>query len=95
MSEFGRNAFENGSIGTDHGHGGLMMVLGGHVDGGRVVTQWPGLADGQLYEDQDLAVTIDYRDVLTEILTKRADNPDFRSVFADPDYTPRDLGIIT
>ena len=94
MSEFGRNAFENGSAGTDHGHGGAMLVLGGHVAGGRVITDWPGLAPGQLYEDQDLQVTIDYRDVLAEVLTKRACNPDVGSVFDDPSYVFQDRGII-
>ncbi len=95
MSEFGRNAFENGSAGTDHGHGGAMVVLGGHVAGGRVISQWPGLAPGQLYDDQDLAVTIDYRDILSEILVKRADNPDIQAVFTDPAYLPRDHGIVS
>ena len=94
MSEFGRNAFENGSLGTDHGHGGVMMTLGGHVAGGRVVTEWPGLAPGQLFEEQDLAITIDYRDVLAEILTKRLDNGDIGAVFADPSYSPVDRGIV-
>ncbi len=93
-SEFGRNAAENASAGTDHGHGGLMLVLGGHVAGGRVLAEWPGLADGQLYEGQDLAITIDYRDVLTEILTRRLGNPDFRTVFTDPGYEPQERGVI-
>ena len=94
MSEFGRNAIENGSLGTDHGHGGLMMVLGKSVAGGRVLTRWPGLAPDQLYEGQDLKVTIDYRDVLTEIVTKRLRNPDFRNVFPDANYQPIDHGVI-
>ncbi len=94
MSEFGRNAFENGSAGTDHGHGGLMFVLGGQVAGGRVVTEWPGLAPGELYEDQDMKVTIDYRDVLAEVLTKRACNPEIGAVFNDPGYVFQDRGII-
>lgn len=94
QSEFGRNAFENASQGTDHGHGGVMLVLGGHVHGGRVITRWPGLAAEQLYEEQDLQITIDYRDVLTEILAKRLGNADFRSVFPDLRYTPVEHGVI-
>ncbi|MCP3961505.1 MAG: DUF1501 domain-containing protein [bacterium] len=94
MSEFGRNAIENGSAGTDHGYGGAMLVLGGAVNGGRVIAEWPGLAPELLYEGQDLQITTDYRDVLTEILTRRLDNPDFRSVFSDPSYEPTDLGIV-
>ena len=70
-----------------------MMVMGGGINGGQVVADWPGLDIAQLYEEQDLAVTIDYRDILTEILTKRLGNPDFRSVFTDPSYTPVDHGI--
>lgn len=94
MSEFGRNTFENASGGTDHGHGGLMTVLGPNVRGGRVLTRWPGLEPEQLYEGQDLDVTIDYRDILTEILTKRLGNVDFRSVFSDPNFTPIDHGVV-
>jgi uncharacterized protein (DUF1501 family) len=47
MSEFGRRASENGSLGTDHGHASMMMVLGGHVAGGRVHGEWPGMGEGQ------------------------------------------------
>ncbi len=86
MSEFGRRASENGSLGTDHGHGSMMMVLGGNVDGGKVHGQWPGLADGQLIGPGDLAVTTDYRDVLSEILTKRLNNPATNEIF--PEYQP-------
>jgi uncharacterized protein (DUF1501 family) len=93
LSEFGRNAFENGSGGTDHGHGNLMLALGPGIQGGQVLTQWPGLAPGQLYEDQDLAITIDYRDILTEIVTRRLGNPDFRNVFPDEGYTPVTYGV--
>jgi uncharacterized protein (DUF1501 family) len=86
MSEFGRRASENGSLGTDHGHGSMMMVLGGNVDGGKVHGEWPGMAEGQLIGPGDLAVTTDYRDVLSEILTKRLNNPTVDEIF--PDYQP-------
>ncbi|MCC7119046.1 MAG: DUF1501 domain-containing protein [Anaerolineales bacterium] len=86
MSEFGRRAYENGSLGTDHGHGSMMMVLGGNVDGGKVHGQWPGLSAGQLIGPGDLAVTTDYRDVLSEVLLKRLNNPATHEVF--PEYQP-------
>jgi uncharacterized protein (DUF1501 family) len=84
MSEFGRRASENGSLGTDHGHGSMMMVLGGHVDGGKVHGEWPGLEEGQMVGPGDLAVTTDYRDVLSEILVKRLNNAATKDVF--PNY---------
>lgn len=68
MSEFGRTAAENGNAGTDHGHGGVMMVLGGPVKGGSIYGKWPGLEPEQLFEGRDLAVTTDYRDVLAELV---------------------------
>jgi uncharacterized protein (DUF1501 family) len=86
MSEFGRRAFENGSAGTDHGHGNVMFVAGGNVSGGKVYGDWPGLAKGSLYSTGDLAVTTDFRDVLGEIVQKRLGNPDnLAQIF--PDYT--------
>lgn len=87
MSEFGRRASENGSLGTDHGHGSMMMVLGGHVDGGRVHGEWPGLGEGQLIGPGDLPVTTDYRDVLSEILVKRLNNLATSEIF--PNYEPK------
>ena len=68
MSEFGRTAAENGNAGTDHGHGDVMMVLGGPVRGGKVYGAWPGLEQEQLFEDRDLAVTTDFREVLGELV---------------------------
>ena len=68
MSEFGRTAAENGSGGTDHGHGNVMMVVGGRVQGGRLYGRWPGLEPEQLFEQRDLAVTTDFRDVLGELV---------------------------
>jgi uncharacterized protein (DUF1501 family) len=68
MSEFGRAVAENGSRGTDHGHGNAMFVIGAGVKGGTVYGQWPGLAVNDRYEGRDLAVTTDFRDVFSEIV---------------------------
>lgn len=70
MSEFGRAVAENGSRGTDHGHGNAMFVIGGGVKGGRVFGKWPGLAVNDRFEGRDLAVTTDFRVVFNEVLTK-------------------------
>ena len=70
MSEFGRTAQENGNNGTDHGHGDVMFVLGGPVRGGKVYGNWPGLEKEQLYEGRDLAVTTDFRAVLSELVDR-------------------------
>jgi uncharacterized protein (DUF1501 family) len=70
MSEFGRTARQNGSGGTDHGHGGAMFAIGGPVKGGKVYGKWPGLEREQLYEGRDLALTTDMRTVFGEIASK-------------------------
>ena len=93
MSEFGRRASENGSLGTDHGHGSMMMVVGGNVQGGKVHGEWPGMREGQLIGPGDLAVTTDYRDVLSEILVKRLNNPSASEVF--PDYQAKPTQIVS
>ncbi|HLK64685.1 MAG TPA: DUF1501 domain-containing protein [Bryobacteraceae bacterium] len=93
MSEFGRTAQENGDNGTDHGHGGLMMVLGGPVRGGKVYGRWPGLAHEQLYEGRDLAVTTDFRAVLGELVTGHLAQSDIGQVF--PGFEKREsLGLL-
>ncbi len=92
MSEFGRRLRQNADEGTDHGHGGAMFVLGGQVNGGLYGT-WPGLATENLYDNADLAVTTDYRQVLSELLIRRLENPNLGYVFPDyTDYSP--LGIV-
>jgi uncharacterized protein (DUF1501 family) len=70
MSEFGRTARQNGTAGTDHGHANVMFVLGGPVKGGNIYGKWPGLAQEQLYEGRDLAITSDFRQVLGEAAYK-------------------------
>jgi uncharacterized protein (DUF1501 family) len=69
MSEFGRTVKENGNGGTDHGHGNVLWLLGGNVRGGQVYGQWPGLSKSELYEGRDLAITTDFRDVMSAVLT--------------------------
>lgn len=69
MSEFGRRVAQNGSLGTDHGFGGLMMVCGGKVKGGRVIHQ--GFDLRQLKDGGDVHVTTDYRQVIAEVLTTK------------------------
>jgi uncharacterized protein (DUF1501 family) len=92
MSEFGRTAAENGNAGTDHGHGNVMMVLGGGVRGGRLYGDWPGLEPEQLYERRDLAVTTDFRDVLGELVTGHLGQK-VDQVF--PGHTPKTtLGVL-
>lgn len=84
MSEFGRTAKENGNRGTDHGHANAMFVMGGPVKGGKVYGKWPGLAPEQLYEERDLALTTDFRDILSEAVRSHLGNTSLKSVF--PNY---------
>jgi uncharacterized protein (DUF1501 family) len=75
MTEFGRTVRENGSAGTDHGHAGVMLVLGGAVRGGRVYGRWPGLAPERLFEGRDLARTTDFRDLFGEVAVRHLGVP--------------------
>ena len=84
MSEFGRTARENGSRGTDHGHGNAMLVLGNSVKGGKVYGEWTGLRPDQLNEGRDLAVTTDFRDVFAEAASRHLGARDLKKVF--PNY---------
>jgi len=70
MSEFGRTVHQNGTGGTDHGHANVMFVLGGSVAGRKVYGKWPGMDKSQLYEERDLAITTDFRQVLGEAAFK-------------------------
>jgi uncharacterized protein (DUF1501 family) len=92
MSEFGRTVRENGDRGTDHGHANVMFVMGGGVRGGKVYGEWPGLAQEQLYEERDLALTTDFRDVLGELVSNHLGNSNLRAVF--PGYEPKFRGLL-
>jgi uncharacterized protein (DUF1501 family) len=68
VTEFGRTAHINGTMGTDHGTGGVAFLLGGAVAGGRVRADWPGLGSGRLFEDRDLMPTTDVRAIAKGVL---------------------------
>ncbi len=68
LSEFGRTVKENGNGGTDHGHGNVMWLLGGNIRGGQIYGDFPGLSGDRLYQGRDLAVTTDFRDVISTVL---------------------------
>lgn len=68
ITEFGRTARINGTEGTDHGTGTVAWIVGGAVKGGRVIADWPGLKEADLYEDRDLKATTDLRAVLKGVL---------------------------
>lgn len=92
FTEFGRRLQEGSSLGTDHGRGSCMFLMGGGVIGGKVYRRWPGLEEKQLEPPGDLRVTTDYRDVLAEIVQKRLHNTRIAEVF--PDYSPHPLGVL-
>lgn len=88
LSEFGRTAHENGDGGTDHGHGNVMWVMGGSINGGKVYGEWRGLAPEQLHEKRDLAVTTDFRDVIAAVLERHLNLPDSTLNQILPNYRP-------
>lgn len=85
MSEFGRTARENGTRGTDHGHGNSMFVLGNSVKGGKVYGDFRGLKNDKLYEGRDLDVTTDFRDIFAEAAAKHMGAKDLAKIF--PNYS--------
>ncbi|MBX7220587.1 MAG: DUF1501 domain-containing protein [Blastocatellia bacterium] len=95
MTEFGRTVRQNGTGGTDHGHGSNMFILGGTVKGGKVYGKWPGLSSNDLYEGRDLAVTTDFRDVFAEVLLRHLGDKNLKPVL--PEYAideRRFLGVL-
>jgi uncharacterized protein (DUF1501 family) len=94
LSEFGRTVHENGDGGTDHGHGNVVWVLGGAVQGGRVYGEWPGLAPDALYENRDLAVTTDFRTVIGSVLGQHMKLPQSALARVFPNAPAGSLPII-
>lgn len=86
MTEFGRRVVPNSALGTDHGRGTALFVLGGGIAGGKVYGNWPGISNEQLDPTGNLPVTTDLRSVLAEILDRRMHCRHLDDVF--PDYRP-------
>lgn len=97
MSEFGRTARENGNGGTDHGHGNVMWLLGGGVNGGKVYGRWSGLSERDLHEGRDLPTTTDFRNVLAYVLSNRMDASDtaLQKVFPGFKFNTKDVFVQT
>lgn len=96
-TEFGRTVAENGTRGTDHGTATGAYLLGGAVRGGRVVTDWPGLSPGALYQDRDLRPTLDLRAVMKGVLAEHLGVPERaleNSVFPDSREARRLTGLL-
>lgn len=89
LSEFGRRVQENANWGLDHGYGNVMLLAGAGVRGGRYHGTWPGLTNDL---DSDLLVTIDYRSVLSEVVTTRF-RASTTAVF--PGFSPEQVGVMT
>lgn len=92
VSEFGRRVAENGSGGTDHGYGNSMLMLGGNINGHRMLGHWDGL-DPYRLRSGDLDIRVDFRDVWAKILTQRCGVPAsaLSSIFPQHRVTPVDL----
>jgi uncharacterized protein (DUF1501 family) len=91
VTEFGRTVHVNGTRGTDHGTATAAILLGGAVNGGRVLADWPGLRKSDLYEGRDLMPTTDARSLFKGILADHLEVPDAlleRSVFPDSAAAP-------
>lgn len=93
MSEFGRTVAQNGTGGTDHGHGNVMWLMGGDVAGGRVHGRWPGLDPSSLYEGRDLAITTDFRQVLAGVCERQLKLPEARLASVFPGFEGKALDL--
>lgn len=91
MTEFGRRVYENASLGTDHGRGSIMLLLGGNVRGGRVLADWPGLKSENLDGPGDVPVRFNYRDVLAPVFERHRPGIALNGIFPGYTLTPLDI----
>ena len=97
VTEFGRTVAVNGTRGTDHGTGACALLAGGAVAGGRVVADWPGLAERDLYEARDLRPTTDLRSIFKGVLRDHLGADEHAlatAVFPDSASVPPHDGLI-
>jgi uncharacterized protein (DUF1501 family) len=94
ISEFGRTFRENGTRGTDHGHGSVFWLLGGAVNGGRIVGEQTGVDQASLFQNRDFPVLNDYRTVLGGLFQRMygLSNDEIQTVF--PGASVRDYGLV-
>jgi uncharacterized protein (DUF1501 family) len=74
-TEFGRTARVNGTAGTDHGTASTALLLGGALKPGGIVGDWPTLRTPALYENRDLAPTLDMRGLFKGVLAEHLGAP--------------------
>ncbi len=96
MSEFGRTVKENGNMGTDHGHGNVMWLMGGTIPGGKVYGRWSNLKPNNLYEGRDVPATTDFRDVICYVLNNHLalSRKSLSTVFPDFTMSNRPLVVV-
>ncbi len=96
ISEFGRTAHENGNAGTDHGHGNVIWLIGGPIQGGKVFGKFGGLSPNELYENRDLPVHTDFRDVIGLILNEhmKVSQKDLSDIFPQYNFPKAKLKIL-
>ena len=96
VTEFGRTVAVNGTRGTDHGTASAALLLGGAVNGGRVIADWPGLGKSDLYQERDLMPTNDMRSLFKGVLSEHlsVDNSTLKAVFPDSAAAPAMQNLI-
>ena len=95
MSEFGRTTLENGNEGTDHGHGGFMLMMGSRVNGRKIYGKWTGLEIESLNEERDMPVHTDFRQVFAEALSDLYGfDPFAHKFFPGYNHRAQPLGIL-
>jgi uncharacterized protein (DUF1501 family) len=94
MSEFGRTFHENGSGGTDHGHGNVMWLAGGAMQGGTIAGEQADLKPNTLHQNRDMPVLNDYRNVLAGVFSQLygLSPSTLETIF--PDAKPQNLGLV-